>query len=739
MGMGRRAIPQYGSKHFRWQVFYSTSSGGRRPRALGGLSLPRFAGGRTIRVTRGALLLLWLSLPAIPAAPDFEAGVRAYHRGDYATAIKEWLPLAPQGDPTAQFNIGILYKNGQGVSQDYATAALWYRKAAEQGYAPAQISLGGLFLAGHGVPKNPVETAKWYRKAAEQPDSEGQLKLGLLYKVGEGVPQSYPEAAKWFTAAADEGYAEAQLHLGFLYEDGKGVPQDHLMASALYLGAALEGYAPAQSRLGWLYEDGKGVPQDFEEAAKWYRMAAQQGNSYAQVSLGLLFRNGKGVPRDDSEAARWYRMAAEQGSDDAQLKLGFLYLPGEGVPRSQAEAARWFRMAAEQGDAGGQLWLATMYRDGAGVPQDDKEAARWFRMAAEQGDATAQTSLGRMYLDGRGVPQDDKEAARWFRAAADQGYAEGQFWLAAMYKDGRGVPQDYVQGHMWANLAAAQGVGEYASILTPCCGALVLAPGELEKMRRYRNSHRDQLARLMTREQLAEAQELARAWKPGKSKEMKDRPDGSNAMERRSTGTGFWISREGHVLTNHHVVDACKELFVTLAQRRLKITVMASDKGNDLAVVGPATGGGSPLTFAETTRLSLGQNVIAAGYPLHGLLASSLNLTTGIISALAGPEDDTRMIQITAPVQPGSSGGPLLDQSGNVVGVVSSSLNSLKAARLLGNVPQNVNFAIKASVARAFLDSVGVPYSIQPSVARVETTAVGERAKAGVVLLECWK
>jgi len=643
----------------------------------------------------GALVLLLLSSSALPAAPDFAAGVRAYKQGDYATAFKEWLPLATQGDPVAQSNLGMLYEAGQGVSQDYFKAADWYRQAAEQGYAPGQINLGDLFRAGHGVPKNPVETAKWYRKAAEQSDPEGQLKLGFLYEDGEGVPQSHPDAAKWFRAAADQGYAEAQHYVGILHTLGRdGVPQNHLEAAQLFRKAAVQGHASAQYELGSSYKHGKGVPQDFEEAAKWYRMAALQGHASAQYQLGSSYEDGQGVPQDFEEAVKWYRMAAQQGESLAQLCLGYLFTNGKGVPR------------------------------------DDSEAARWYRMAATLGHATAQEFLGQMYLEGRGVPQDDKEAARWFRLAADQESADGQLRLATMYKKGRGVPQDYVQAHMWANLAAAQGVGEFAS---------VLEPEELEKMRRYRNSLRDELARLMTPEQLAKAQELARAWKPGESWEMKDRPDGSSPIERSSTGTGFWINREGHVLTSHHVVDGCSEVFVTALQGRLRVTVMAADQVNDLAVVGRATPVGSPLTFAEIPRPRLGQDVIAVGYPLHGLLASSLSLTTGTISALAGPEDDTRMIQITAPVQPGSSGGPLLDQSGHVVGVVSSSLNSLRAARLLGKVPQNVNFAIKASVARTFLDSVGVAYSMRPSVARVETTAVGERAKAGVVLLECWQ
>ncbi len=100
--------------------------------------------------------------------------------------------------------------------------------------------------------------------------------------------------------------------------------------------------------------------------------------------------------------------------------------------------------------------------------------------------------------------------------------------------------------------------------------------------------------------------------------------------------------------------------------------------------------------------------MVAVGFPLPGLLASEANVTTGTVSALAGIGNDTRFLQMTAPVQPGNSGGPLLDLEGRVVGVVVSKLDALKVASATGDIPQNVNFAIKAGVVRSFLDASGV-------------------------------
>ena len=110
--------------------------------------------------------------------------------------------------------------------------------------------------------------------------------------------------------------------------------------------------------------------------------------------------------------------------------------------------------------------------------------------------------------------------------------------------------------------------------------------------------------------------------------------------------------------------------------------------GQNGALLGPYGSPSAALPFSDHPRLALGQSVVAVGYPLQGLLASSLNVTSGTVSALAGLGDDSRHVQITAPVQPGNSGGPLFDQGGNVIGVVTSKLNVLAIAAAVGDVPR---------------------------------------------------
>ncbi len=115
-----------------------------------------------------AALSVWLLWTTAAPAADFQAGLDAYNRGDYAAAYRELLPLAEQGDAGAQFRLGVMYDEGRGVPQSDAQAAEWYRKAAEQGNAVAQRFLGDMYAEGRGVPQSDAQAVEWYRKAAEQ-------------------------------------------------------------------------------------------------------------------------------------------------------------------------------------------------------------------------------------------------------------------------------------------------------------------------------------------------------------------------------------------------------------------------------------------------------------------------------------------------------------------------------------------------------------------------------------------
>ncbi len=134
--------------------------------------------------------------------PGINAGVAAYKWGAYATAYREWHPLAKQGNAKAQYNLGLMYRKGQGVPKDDAEAVGWWRKAAEQGNAGAQNNLGVMYRNGHGVPQDYAKAVGWYRKAAEQGYATAQHNLGVMYGKGLGVPQDEAQAHMWLNLAA---------------------------------------------------------------------------------------------------------------------------------------------------------------------------------------------------------------------------------------------------------------------------------------------------------------------------------------------------------------------------------------------------------------------------------------------------------------------------------------------------------------------------------------------------------
>ncbi|WP_458097570.1 S1C family serine protease [Roseomonas sp. WA12] len=205
-----------------------------------------------------------------------------------------------------------------------------------------------------------------------------------------------------------------------------------------------------------------------------------------------------------------------------------------------------------------------------------------------------------------------------------------------------------------------------------------------------------------------------------------------------STGTGFVIT-DRQALTNDHVVRDCRTVRARTAEgREVTATVRARDNRRDLALLDLREAAGPPLTFRAEPAIRRGESVVTYGFPLAGMLSSGPTLTTGDISALAGLADNRAHFQISAPVQPGNSGGPLLDLAGNVVGIITSKLNAQRVAQRTGDIPQNVNFAVKTEEALAFLREQRVTPRTATSAPGARTAAeVGETVHPSVLFLRC--
>ena len=161
-------------------------------------------------------------------------------------------------------------------------------------------------------------------------------------------------------------------------------------------------------------------------------------------------------------------------------------------------------------------------------------------------------------------------------------------------------------------------------------------------------------------------------------------------------GTGFFVTNNGYLVTNNHVVESANEIVIFLSDgNALQGRIVRTDPANDLALVKVEFANRS-LRIRDTGNLAIGEEVFTVGYPLPTIQGADQKATFGRVNALSGIQGDIRFIQIDVPVQPGNSGGPLVDSKGRVVGIVTARLNELAALRASGALPQNVNYAVKA-------------------------------------------
>ena len=233
-----------------------------------------------------------------------------YNRGDYATALRGFRPLAEQGVALAQAKLGVMYARGKGVAADAAEAAKWFRRGGEQGIVDAQNYLRDMYARGEGVAEDDAEAVKWFRRAAEQGDAYAQVSLGSMYYLGRGVPKDAAEAAKWYRRAAEQGVADAQYFLGDMYDVGEGVPKDAVEAAKWYRRAAEQGHAKAQTNLGVRYYEGRGVPQNYLRAHVWANLVASRLIG-EEREMAAKLRDDVAKLLSKSELGRAQRMAGK--------------------------------------------------------------------------------------------------------------------------------------------------------------------------------------------------------------------------------------------------------------------------------------------------------------------------------------------------------------------------------------------------------------------------------------------
>jgi S1-C subfamily serine protease/tetratricopeptide (TPR) repeat protein len=453
------------------------------------------------------------------------------------------------------------------------------------------------------------------------------------------------------------------------------------------------------------------------------------------------------------------RARGEKGDVEAQTSLGLNYWLGIGVRKDYAKAAYWYRKAADQGSAEAQDRLGDCYYRGEGVQQDYGEAVKWYRKAADQGDATGQFNLGVCYENGQGTPRSGVEAYKWFSLVLAQAKPEDFIRCDGIIAPPAPVPMVILNGTSiswtgsWASVATPVGAlpvkcvsidGETAKIELqgePQPRVMILRSGDVvQSVSRGALETRAWLEERMSRVEVVEAQRRAAAFvakKEGAGGGAGDiSPTPEIAEGKRCAGTGFFVTDDGYFVTCEHVVRWATSFHVRSPSGSLPARLIKKDPTIDVAVL-KVDGAFRALPVAAQPRVKLGEAVFTVGFPNPVVQGVEPKLTRGEISSLAGARDNPRYYQISVPVQPGNSGGALLDECGNAVGVVTSRLDDVATYQASGALPQNVNYAVKGGLVYSFLS--GVPELSgklkAPRTGRDQETASGAAERAAVLVV----
>jgi TPR repeat protein len=554
-------------------------------------------------------------------------------------------------------------------------------------------------------------------KRAESNDAIAQIELGEKYLEGNGVEKDLIKAKTWFENAEITGNSNALYRLGKIYDQGLGLPKDEKKAVELFTNAAQRGDALATNVLAWRYYSGQGTLKDTKKSVELWERAGALGHHESYLVLGFIFENDSELKNLDA-AITWYEKAIEHDNAGAMVNLGYIFLEN-GPLNDPKKAMDLFLRAAARNEPKGQYAVGHVLSNGIGVPADIGEGLKWIKKAAEGGDKAAQLEFARALYFGNGVPKDVLKAAEWNLKAAVQGDTDAQLFIGFMYADGEGVTKDFVLAYAWTNLASTSGD---------------------KTAKQYRDIYELKLSK----DERAEAQRLSSSWKTGMQlgrENNKARPGFSpnERLSKRTSGTAFFVTKMGYAITNHHVVNGCAE--VKLEGQEGVVKVKAVDEFNDLALLEVQRAiGFSATILGDPTKLRQGEDIAVFGFPLNAVLSSGGNLTPGVISALTGLGNNINQIQITAPIQPGSSGSPVINNKGEVIGVVSMKLSDAKMANATGSVGQNVNFAVGGQTLRSFLSTHQVDFSTATFRFFDKSTAdLADEARKWTFVVECWK
>lgn len=680
---------------------------------------------------------------------------------DPTEARRLLLLAAAKGNAAAQLHLGkTILTQTKGSKEAAEKGFYWVSKAAAAGHRPAIQFLTLCHLRGLGTksdarkaaaelslplgdltPADCIELAR-----ALDIKTQAALRAAVLEKgIGAGSPECAvllvkqlafgPEAGKnsirireLLENAVKEKHPEATLILGYRMLNGIGMPPKPNKGIELITQAAEMGNHDAACELFWPLVTGKYANKDPERAFKLVQQAQQAMYPRAYGLMARCYMFGIGTAKDEHKAVDMLRRGATHDDADCLEWLGNIFLRGDfGQQRSLAEALRYLDRAAkkgsvdvfqklyevhkemgdnraaltaletgaELGDVECRVYLGMAHSYGSlGLAIDKPKALAHFLTAADEGDVYAKYLAGEMLVLGKGVAKDLVKGVSLLKSSAAKNIYGAQNLLAVLYSRGQGVPQDAGQAYFWANIAASLNADD-------------------EKYAAFRDS----LAKKLDNAELTKVQGQCRTWLARKTNE-----DGgkSDAGAGGGSGSGIIFTAEGLVLTNHHVTSAgTSYTVITSDGQEIPATLVAQDADLDVAVLRLKSRFTSPTfktppPLVSSAKSKSGEKVFTVGHPLAGLLSTEAKYNEGTISALSGMKDDVHLMQISVPIQPGNSGGPLANARGEVIGLIVSTINGSALLRQRDIMAQNINFAIKADPIHEFLKASSIALPAYP-------------------------
>ncbi len=687
---------------------------------------------------------------------QFEQSLRI-ETTDPTEASRLLLLSAAKGNPAAQLHLGkklLAEKQRVGSAEK---GFYWIQKSAKSGYLPAQQYLPLCHLRGLGTPVNPAQAVGELKLPLGEldvpacvalartidPAKSGQLRMAVLQKgLDQGSHECGVMLAKQLGQSADAGqesgrirellekaaaarHPEAMAILGSRMLNGIGMPPKPNKGIELLMKAAEAGNHDATCDLFWPLIQGRYAKKNPELAFRLLQSAQANQHLRAYGLLARCYMFGLGTTKDEHKAVEALRRGAAYDDVECLEWLGNIFLKGSaGQQRSLAESLHYFDRAikygsvdsfrpmheayrelndnssalktlqrgADAGDIDCRILLGMTYGLGTlGESADETKALPHYLIAAEAGNRVAKYFAAELLINGKNTPKDLPRGIKYLKSAAAGNIYGAQYLLANLYAQGQGVPQDVSQAYFWANLAASLNADDkdYAEL-------------------------RDDLAKKLVAAELTKVQSQCRTWLSRKPIDEGNEEANSGGG---GSGSGIIFTADGLVLTNHHVTAAGTSYTVITADgQEIPATIVAQDADLDVAVLRlrsryVSASHRTPPPLITSAKARSGEKVFTVGHPLAGLLSSEAKYNEGTISALSGMKDDQHLMQISVPIQPGNSGGPLANARGEIVGLIVATINGSALLKQSNIMAQNINFAIKADPIRGFLEenSISIP------------------------------